>query len=86
VFLLSLSAWAGTFRDNFEDGNWKGWEAIAKPLWDTNVADRVSVVEGVLSLDHLNKPGQSLRLLIDEDWKDYSFSADFRIVEVEPGA
>ena len=23
--LLSISAWAGTFRDNFSDGNLDGW-------------------------------------------------------------
>lgn len=25
VLLISLPAFAGTFRDNFEDGDWEGW-------------------------------------------------------------
>jgi len=79
-----MSAWAGTFRDNFDDGNWEVWEVVAAGMWETNVEDRVSVVERVLRLEHLNtEPGP--RLVRDEDWKDYSFSADMRIVEVEPG-
>jgi len=86
VFLLSMPAWAGTFKDDFEDGNWKGWEVVAKPLWDTNVADRVSVAEGVLSLDQLNKSGFCLYLCIQKDWTDYSISADMQIIEIEPGA
>jgi hypothetical protein len=86
VFLLSMPAWAGTFKDDFEDGNWKGWEAVEGATWDTNVAKQVSVVEGVLSLDHLNKSGLNLLLCIIKDWKDYSFSADMQIVEVKPGA
>jgi len=51
AFLLSVSAWSGTFRGDFEDGDWKGWEEIATVTWDTNVADRISVVESVLNLD-----------------------------------
>ncbi|MBM3239706.1 hypothetical protein FJZ31_25765 [Candidatus Poribacteria bacterium] len=86
VFLLSMPAWAGTFKDDFEDGNWKGWEVIEGGTWDTNVAKQVSVVEGVLSLDQLNKSGFCLYFCIQKDWKDYSFSADMQIIEIEPGA
>ena len=85
VFLLSISAWAGTFTDDFEDGDWVGWTAIATLIWDTDVADRVSVVDGVVRLDHVNKPGYSLSLFTGKDWKDYSFSADMRLVAVEAG-
>jgi hypothetical protein len=80
-----VSAWAGTFRDDFEDGNWEGWTAIAKPLWDTDVAEQISVADGFLSLDHLNKSGHHLVCCIQKDWKDYSFSADMQIIEIEPG-
>ena len=80
-----MPTFAGTFKDNFDDGNWAGWTAVATLTWDTNVADRVSVVDGILRLDHVNKSGYHLILVIDEDWQDYSFSADMRLVEFEPG-
>ena len=86
LVLMSISSWAGTFRDDFEDGDWDGWTAVATLTWDTNVADRVSVVDGVLRLDHYDTPGYTLALSIDEDWRDYSFSADMRLVKTEPGA
>ena len=25
VFLIAIPVWAGTFRDNFDDGNYDGW-------------------------------------------------------------
>jgi hypothetical protein len=86
LFLLSVPAWAGTFRDDFEDGDWAGWKAIASGIWDTNVGDSVSVADGVLRLDHIHKPGFSLALSTGEDWADYTFSADMRLVRTEPGA
>ncbi len=78
LFLLSVSAWAGTFTDDFEDGDWAGWEISA--------VDGASIVDGVLRLDHIDKPGASLALSTGEDWEDYSFSADMRLVKTEPGA
>ena len=78
LVLMSAPSWAGTFMDDFEDGNWQGWEA--------NAVDGVSVVDGVLRIDHINKPGYTLALLIGEDWTDYSFLADMRLVKTEPGA
>ncbi len=78
LFLMSVSAWAGTFTDDFEDGDWKGWEADA--------IDGVSVVDGVLRLDHINKPGFSVALSTGDDWEDYSSSANVRLVKTEPGA
>ncbi len=78
VFLLSASAWAGTLEYDFENGDWAGWEA--------NGDDGISIVDGVIRLDHISKPGGSLSLAIKEDWTDYNFSADMRLVDIEPGA
>jgi hypothetical protein len=77
LLMLSVSAWAGTFRDDFEDGDWDGW--------NSNVEDRVSIIDGVLRMDGMNKPEQALSLYIIEDWRDYSLSADMRTVETELG-
>jgi hypothetical protein len=85
LLMLSVSAWAGTFKDDFEDGNWDGWGVVTWDGWNSNVEDRVSIVDGVLRMDGMNKPEQALSLHIIEDWRDYSLSADMRTVETESG-
>ena len=55
---MSMSAWAGTFKDDFNDGNWNGWKVVAMDSWDINVADRISIAEGILSIDSMDKPEQ----------------------------
>ena len=47
-FLASVSTWAGTFVDDFNDGDWDGWTAVATLVWDTDVADIVSIDDGIL--------------------------------------
>jgi hypothetical protein len=84
LILISTPAWAGTFMDNFEDGDWEGWEVIAGDTWNTDVQERFSIVEGVLRIDAMGKPEDWYALSIMENWKDYSFSADMRIVECDP--
>ena len=49
--LISISSWAGTFRDDFEDGNWQGWKVFGASLLDEVEEDRFSVVDGVLRMD-----------------------------------
>ena len=66
------------------DGDWDGWGVVAG--LETNAEEECSITEGVLRMDAVNKPEELLFLYIMEDWKDYSFSADMRIIEVEPGA
>ncbi|MDQ1318297.1 MAG: hypothetical protein QG588_1957 [Candidatus Poribacteria bacterium] len=85
MLIMSVSAWAGTFKDDFEDGNWNGWQVVAMDSWDTNVGDRISIAEGILSIDSMDKPERLTILAIVGDWKDYSFSADMRIVKAESG-
>ena len=85
LFLLSVSVWAGTFKDDFEDEDWKGWEIVAPGSWNTDVADRFSFEDGVLRMDNARKPEIPLFLYIMGNWRDYCFSADMRIIEVELG-
>jgi hypothetical protein len=78
ISLLASSAGAGTFRDDFNDGNWAGWEMIP------NNKQRFSVVDGVIRLLNFNTPEFETDLIINEtDWTDYTFSADMRIIQVE---
>ncbi len=72
-FLLWISQWtslAGTFSDNFDDGDLIGWKA--------NVGTGISVVDGKLQF----KGVDSLIVKVGEPlWKDYSLKARVKIVE-----
>jgi hypothetical protein len=89
VFLLSMSAWAGTFRDDFEDGNWKGWEIETGPKIKFDVEERFSIVDGVLRVDARvgirDSAGYDMGIGLLRNWGDYSFSADMRIVQPDLG-
>jgi len=50
-----------------------------------NVWDRISIVDGILSIDSMDKPEEPTALCIIRNWKDYSFSADMRIAKAESG-
>jgi len=89
LLMLSVSAWAGTFRDDFEDGNWDGWELFAGHRSNINAVERFSITEGVLHIDarvnSMDTTGYEMGLILMGDWRDYSFSADMRIVQPDPG-
>lgn len=81
ALMFAIPSFAGTFRDDFEDGNWAGWEIFP------DIRERFSIINGVMRLDNLNKPEFGVNLhIMGNKWRDYSFSTDMRIVEVEPNA
>jgi hypothetical protein len=90
VFLLSVSAWAGTFKDDFEDGNWRGWKIEVGPNINSDVEERFSIVDGVLRVDArvaiTDSFGYDMVIGLVRHWGDYSFSADMRIVQPDPGS
>ncbi|MFC1718262.1 hypothetical protein ACFL6S_31690 [Candidatus Poribacteria bacterium] len=75
--LLWISQWtslAGTFSDNFDDGDLIGWKA--------NIATGISVVGGKLQF----KGADSLIVKVGEPlWKGYSLKARTKIVEFVRG-
>ena len=89
VFLLSMPAWAGTFKDDFEDGNWEGWKPFSGAFIKVIDEERFSVVDGVMRIEAIvpvidtARYEMGIRLL--RDWEDYSFSADIRVVKVDLG-
>ncbi len=49
------------------------------------IKERFSIVNGAIRLDSLNKPEFGANLYImGTEWKDYSFSSDMRIIEIQP--
>lgn len=89
MVLISMSSWAGTFRDDFEDGNWEGWKPFGGRFLKAVEEERFSVVDGILRMntivDIADIAGYEMGLSLLRDWDDYSFSADVRIVEVDIG-
>ena len=89
LFLLPVSAWAGTFTDDFEDGDWEGWKIETDPNINFDVEERFSIVEGVLRVDSrvdiTDSHGYDIGISLVRNWGDYSFSADMRIVQSDPG-
>jgi hypothetical protein len=76
--LLVMSARAGTFRDDFEDGNLDGWGKVL------NLGGGISewkVEDGVLICRRPSDPSTFL-LFGEKDWKNYSIEFDARMVEV----
>jgi hypothetical protein len=67
--LLAISIWAGTFRDNFNDGNFRGWTTPFGGEW--------SVKDGAVLCQHSSK---TVVLSIGEpDWEDYTVTFDGKI-------
>jgi len=75
AFLLgsALSVSAGTFRDDFEDGNLSGWTKFGNAQWE--------VVDGKCKVSVFEKPSLAVLLMVGElEWRDYSVEMEF-----EPG-
>ena len=77
IFLLTCSAWAGTFLETFENGNLDEWQELnahdaALGSWE--------VVDGELEMTN---PGGGTRLLTtgDETWQDYSIEVNVKPLE-----
>ena len=75
--LLAISAQAGTFVDDFEDGNLDGWGEVL------NLGGGISewkVEDGILTCRRPSDPSTFL-LFGEKDWKNYTIEFDARMVE-----
>jgi len=72
--VIARATLAGTFRDNFDDGDLIGWE--------TNIATGISVVNGEL---RFKNPDLLIAKLGDSSWKEYSLEARVKITEFVNG-
>lgn len=72
--IIARAALAGTFRDNFDDGDLIGWK--------TNIATGISVVNGEL---RFKNPDLLIAKLGDSSWKEYSLEARVKITEFVNG-
>jgi len=77
LFLTTASVWAGTFRDDFEDGNLDGWRqdfpfAQEPTLW--------KIVDGKLECTRFSNISTVL-ITGDATWKDYTIEYDVTLLE-----
>jgi len=78
LFLLSTFALAGTFKDDFNDGDFQGW----KETWMKQNQTIWKVESGVLIGD--NPSNWSAFLVIgDVGWQDYEVECDARIIAIK---
>jgi len=74
VFLLTTSAWAGTLKDDFSDGDFDGWMQSGRGHW------RVENKE--LVFDNLDYP--SVLFVGEPDWRDYTISVRAKLITHQP--
>jgi hypothetical protein len=76
IYCMGVSfTFAGTWRDDFEDGDLVGWEGL-DPCW--------SVENGECSGEYFNAPSGILELIVtgDAGWKDYTVMCKMRFVVI----
>ncbi len=81
LFLMITSVWAGTLRDNFDDGNLDGWRKAGdqSAQWSVKDGELVSVAKNICDWS-------SDLMIGDDTWKDYEFEAQFKIEQTFPTA
>ena len=76
LFLLVTSAWAGTLRDNFDDGDFDGWKrwlfGDQSAQWSVKDGELVCTSQNVCTL-------ASFLTIGDDSWRNYSVKTDFKI-------
>jgi hypothetical protein len=72
ALMISLPTWAGTYIENFDDGDFDGWEALDPAAW--------KVVDGVVTGKFGELRGTVL-LFGEDDWRNYTIECDAKIVE-----
>ena len=79
LLLIAFPSWAGTFREDFEDGKLDGWEI--------NLRDgEVTVQEGKLVISDVGRNWATIAFVRDgQELSDFSISVDWNMVAVNPG-
>jgi hypothetical protein len=77
ICLLVVSAQAGTFKDDFEDGNLDGWRQ-GSPFSQTPTLWKI--VDGELECTYQNSIS-TLLLTGEESWKDYTIEYDVKLLK-----
>jgi len=79
LFLLVTSAWAGTLRDNFDDGDFDGWKrwlfGDQSAQWFVKDGELVCVSQNVCTWT-------SCLMIGDYSWRDYEVKADFKVEQI----
>jgi len=77
LFLLAGSTWAGTFSDNFNDGNMDGWTLFRPPFGPPNSTWKIE--NGELVLEAVDTP--IVFLIGESTWKNYTVRVKAKMVK-----
>jgi len=78
-FVFTLSALAGTWRDDFEDGNFDGWKQEVP--WAQNPDPSIwKIVDGELECKRADW-NSTLLITGEPEWKDYTIEYDVKLLE-----
>ena len=72
IIMISLPSFAGTYVENFGDGDLDGWESIGPALWE--------IVDGVVT-GRSNVSSGSGIMFGEDEWRNYTIECDSKIVE-----
>jgi len=72
LFLLVMSSWAGTFMDDFEDGNMDEWASVS-----TGAGGNWKIENGELILQS-KSPGDFIVYTGKDTWKDYTIKVKLK--------
>lgn len=83
LFLLVTSSWAGTLKDNFDDGNLDGWQLFKGRVsgggsldesaqWFVEKGELICISKEVCNFSSTFGIG-------DNTWKDYEFTCQFKV-------
>jgi hypothetical protein len=78
ILLLSLPAWAGTFKDNFDDDNIAGWKQYPNRIWEA----RAGFV--VIKIPSMNNPNNirdrvHFLTLAQRNYREYTLSCKVKV-------
>jgi len=77
LFLLAGSTWAGTFSDNFNDGNMDGWTLFKPPFGPPNSTWKIE--NGELVLEAVDTP--IIFFIGESTWKNYTVRVKAKMVK-----
>lgn len=80
MFCWTAWVWAGTWRDDFEDGNLDGWEQVKKGF------GKWKVLDGACNGEFIGEgQGRSFLVMGKPNWKDYTVECKMKVINLSGG-
>jgi hypothetical protein len=76
VLMIVSSTWAGTFVENFDDGNFDGWE-----IYGGGIAGAEWRIENGVAIGKAARDWNTGLIFGEDDWRNYSIECDVKMVQ-----